>query len=54
MLYWFLLYRISYNYISPRSGAATESARLQRCRNGLEELPKSEVRGCGPEELPHT
>ena len=36
----------------PRSGAAAESARLQRCRNGREELPKSEVRGGGQEELP--
>ena len=31
-----------------------ESARLQRCRNGREELPKSEVRGSGRgEEIPH-
>ena len=30
-----------------------ESARLQRRRNGREELPKSEVRGGGWEELPH-
>ena len=37
----------------PRSGAAAESARLQRCRNGREELPKSEVRGGSREELPH-
>ena len=37
----------------PRSGAAAESARLQGHRNGLEELPKSEVRGGGREELPH-
>ena len=36
-----------------RSGAAAESARLRRCRNGREELPKSEVRGGGREELPH-
>ena len=36
----------------PRSGAAAESARLQRHRNGREELPKSEVRGGGQEELP--
>ena len=27
----------------PRSGAAAENARLRRRRNGLEELPKSEV-----------
>ena len=38
----------------PRSGAAAECARLQRCRNSGEELPKSEVRGSGQEELPHT
>ena len=37
----------------PRSGAAAESARLQRRRNGQEELPKSEVRGGRREELPH-
>ena len=37
----------------PRSGAEAESARLRRRRNGGEELPKSEVRGCGREELPH-
>ena len=37
----------------PRSGAAAESARLQRCRNGREVLPKSEVRGSGQEELHH-
>ena len=37
----------------PRSGAAAESARLQRRMNGREELPKSEVRGGGQEELPH-
>ena len=36
----------------PRSGAAAESARLRWCRNGREELPKSEVRGDGREELP--
>ena len=36
----------------PRSAAEAESARLQRCRNGREELPKSEVRGGGREELP--
>ena len=40
--------------IRPRSGAAAESARLQWHRNGQEELPKSEVRGSGQEELPHT
>ena len=37
----------------PRSGAVAESARLQRRRNGREELPKSEVRGGSREELPH-
>ena len=37
----------------PRSGAAAKSARLQRCRNRREELPKSEVRGGCQEELPH-
>ena len=49
----------------PRSGAVAENARLQRRRNGREELPRvrgcyersypaSEVRGSGREELPHT
>ena len=38
----------------PRSGAAAKSARLQRRRKGREELPDSEVRGGGWEELPHT
>ena len=52
----------------PRSGAAAESARLQRHRNGREELPrvrgqgrlggdtpcpKPEARGSWREELPH-
>ena len=37
----------------PRSGTAAESARLQRRRNGREELLKSEVRGGGREEPPH-
>ena len=36
----------------PRSEAAPESARLRWCRNGQEELPKSEVRGGSQEELP--
>ena len=36
----------------PRSGAAAKSARLQWCRNGREELPKSEARGSGQEEIP--
>ena len=36
-----------------RSGAAAKSARLQRRRNGGEELPESEVRGGGWEELFH-
>ena len=38
---------------SPRSGAAAESTRLRRRRNGREELPTPEVRGGGREELPH-
>ena len=38
---------------SPRSGAVAKSARLWRCRNGWEELPKSEARGGGWEEQPH-
>ena len=33
--------------------AAAKSARLQRRRNGREELPKSEVRGGGREDQPH-
>ena len=37
----------------PRSGAVAESARLQRRRNGREELPKSEVRDGSQEEQPH-
>ena len=37
----------------PRSGAAAESARLRWHRNDREELPKSEVRGGGRQELPH-
>ena len=37
-----------------RSVAVAESARLQRRRKGREELPKSEVRGSGREEPPHT
>ena len=36
-----------------RSGAVAESARLQRSRNGRDELPKSEVRGGSQEELPY-
>ena len=36
-----------------RSGAGAKSARLQWCRNGREELPKSEIRGSSREELPH-
>ena len=36
-----------------RSGAAAESTRRRRHRNGREELPASEVRGGGREELPH-
>ena len=34
----------------PRSGAAAESARLRRCRNGREELLKSGVRSSGRED----
>ena len=30
---------------SPRSGAAAKSARLRRCRNGQEELPRVQVQG---------
>ena len=37
----------------PRSGAAAKSSRLPQGRNSREELPKSEVRGSGREELPH-
>ena len=37
----------------PRSGAAAKSSRLPQGRNSREELPKSEVRGGGREELPH-
>ena len=37
----------------PRSGAAAESARLQRRRNGQEELPKSKVRAGSQEDQPH-
>ena len=37
----------------PRSGAMAESARLRLRRNGREELPKSEVRDGGREELSH-
>ena len=36
-----------------RSGAAAESARLRRCRNGLEELPCIRGQGYGQEELPY-
>ena len=36
-----------------RSGAAAESVRLQRRRNGREVLPKSEVRGGFQEDQPH-
>ena len=35
-----------------RPGAATESARLRQRRNSPEELPKSEVKDSGREELP--
>ena len=36
-----------------RSGAVAEGARLRRCRNRQEELPKSKVRGGDREEQPH-
>ena len=36
----------------PRSGAAAESARLRRCRNGREELPKSKVGGVAGRSYP--
>ena len=38
---------------SPRSGAATESARLPWHRGGREELPNVRGQGRGREELPH-
>ena len=37
----------------PRSGAVAKSSRLQRRRNGGEELPKSEARGRCREDKPH-
>ena len=37
----------------PRSGAAAESARLRRHRNGREELPHVQGQGQHGEELPH-
>ena len=37
----------------PRSGVATESARLWQHRSGESSFPMSEVRGGGREELPH-
>ena len=37
-----------------KARGSSQSARLQRHGNGREELPKSEVRGGGQEELPHT
>ena len=40
------------SYPTSEVGAAAESARLQRRRNGQEELPKSEVGGSGREKLP--
>ena len=36
-----------------RSGAAAKSAGPRRHRNGREELPTSEIRGGGRQELPH-
>ena len=38
----------------PGSGAASETARLRRCRNGERRYPVSEVTIGGREELPHT
>ena len=46
------LIQIEVSYTSKARGSS-QSARLQRHRNGREELPKSEVRGGGREELPH-
>ena len=40
-------------YPTSKVGAAAESARLQRCRNGREELLKFEARGSGQEDQPH-
>ena len=37
----------------PKSGAATESARLPRCRSSREELPHVQRQGGGRDELPH-
>ena len=37
----------------PRSGAAAESARVQRLRNSRQELSKSEVRGSSQEDQTH-
>ena len=47
------LIQIEVSYTSKARGSS-QSARLQQHRNGREELPKSEVRGGGREELPHT
>ena len=47
------LIQIEVSYTSKARGSS-QSARLQWHRNGREELPKSEVRGGGREELPHT
>ena len=41
------------SYPTSEVGAAAESARLQRRRNRGEDLPKSEVRGGGLQELPY-
>ena len=37
----------------PKSGAATESVRLPRCRSSREELPHVQCQGGGRDELPH-
>ena len=41
------------NYATSEVGAVAERARLQRDRNGQEELPTSEVRTSVQEEQPH-
>ena len=42
------------SYPTSEARGSSQSARLQWPSNGREELPKSEVRGGGREELPHT
>ena len=41
------------SYPTSEVRAAAKSARLRWCRKGREELPKSEARGSGGEELTH-